>query len=79
MKTIEVKCYHCGSEKYNFYDTENGFNLVKCLDCGLLYVNPCPIQEEIDLGAKTGLHQGQEDFDMTGNFSPNKVEKYLHI
>ena len=45
---IEVDCYQCKSNKNELYDTENGHNLVKCLDCGLLYLNPRPGLEDIN-------------------------------
>ena len=45
---IEVDCYQCKSNKNELYDTENGHNLVKCLECGLLFLNPRPGLEEIN-------------------------------
>jgi uncharacterized Zn finger protein len=44
-----VKCAICGAEDYNvvltaedyrFHTTDEKFNLVRCRQCGLVYVNP---------------------------------------
>ncbi len=50
-----VSCNLCGldnarvlfSKKDKFGVTEDGFNVVECQGCGLLYINPRPSQEEI--------------------------------
>jgi len=52
-----VKCALCGSENnspiltagdYRLHTTDEEFNLVQCRQCGLIYVNPRPIREEMD-------------------------------
>lgn len=35
-------CYNCKSNKSGFYAEENGFVLVECLECGLLYIQELP-------------------------------------
>ncbi len=35
---------------------ENGFTAVKCLACGIVYVNPRPIISLIRQAVKTGVH-----------------------
>lgn len=79
MKTEEVNCYYCHSSESEFYDTENGFNLVKCKQCGLLYVNPRPQITDIEEAHQVGQHRGEEIIDVTGNFKQQKVEQYLNI
>ncbi len=79
MKTRQVSCYNCHSDRSRLYDTENGFNLVKCLDCGLLYVNPRPLDQEIDQASQTGEHRGDTRLNTTGSFSEPSVDKYLTI
>ena len=53
--------------------------MVKCTGCGLLYVNPQPDQEEIDLGARTGAHEGEVLLDT--NYAPNvsHVDVYADV
>ena len=49
----KIKCNYCNSDNYKRYQeatdvfTKEVFNLVKCSDCGLVYLNPRPSVEEI--------------------------------
>lgn len=53
-KFEHINCPLCGSENHKLWATENGFNCVKCVQCGLLFVNPRPdgayVQESVKLG-----------------------------
>lgn len=51
--------------------------MVKCSGCGLLYVNPVPDKEDIDIAMKTGLHKGETVLNVTDKFSELKVRDYL--
>lgn len=79
MTLVNVNCYNCHSNQYNYYDSENGFTLVKCLNCGLLYVNPQPNENDIEESVKTGQHKGAKVFSATGKFQYSKVKNYLNI
>ncbi|MBN1183328.1 MAG: class I SAM-dependent methyltransferase [Bacteroidales bacterium] len=79
MKLIETTCYNCGSGKYELYDSENGFNLVKCSVCGLLYVNPRPSSDDISLAMATGLHKGEKVINCTGRYNAEKIKKYIRV
>lgn len=72
----EVCCYNCGSGNSGAYAAENGFSLVKCADCGLLYVNPRPDAEEIDQAHRMGQHRGAELIQTTGYYDFSKVSSY---
>lgn len=74
---IDVHCYICGSAKHAPYASENGFRLVKCLGCGLLYVSPRPDVTEIAQAHKCGMHAGEEPLDVTDGFRSSKVAHYL--
>ncbi len=74
-----VTCYNCGSVEFRLYDVENGFNLVKCAGCGLLYVNPRPTDELINEATMAGLHRGRETYDATDRFDPSQVDRYSRI
>jgi SAM-dependent methyltransferase len=74
-----VRCYNCQSNKNTFYASENSFNLVKCDECGLLFVNPRPNDEEISRAHKVGVHRGSEELHMTGSFSLSKISIYKDI
>jgi len=71
-----VSCYNCGSSEATDFAQENGFCLVKCRDCGLLYVNPRPSEEEIDYAHKLGQHRGAELIQTTGYYDFSKVSSY---
>lgn len=76
---VDVACYNCKSQEAAFYASENGYNLVKCAGCGLLYVNPRPDPEEIIEGAQQGLHRGDVTFNVTGRFDPLKCWYYKRV
>lgn len=74
-----VDCYNCGSANYRFYASENGFDLVKCLECGLLFVNPRPTLQEIAQAHIYGVHQGSTKLEVTGSFNEEKIGVYLNV
>lgn len=71
-----VICYNCGSNNASYFAQENGFSLVKCAGCGLLYVNPRPNAEEVDQAHKLGQHRGAELIQTTGFYDFSKVSSY---
>ena len=79
MSLEHVNCYNCKSNSHSPYDKENGYNLVKCNNCGLLYVNPRPSEDQISAEAKTGLHSGDAIFDKTISYNEKKIPKYIRI
>jgi 2-polyprenyl-3-methyl-5-hydroxy-6-metoxy-1,4-benzoquinol methylase len=74
-----VECYYCGTNDSSPYAVENGFSLVKCLRCGLLYVNPRPNQEEIDEAVKYGMHGGEKTLSTTGWYHPERIAEYCTV
>lgn len=74
---VEVDCYHCGSDQSSAYDSENGFHIVKCVECGLLYLNPRPGKDQIDAATKSGMHRGDELLEVTGEFKQFLKDIYL--
>jgi len=79
MSTEQVNCYNCKSSSASQYAEENGYTLVKCNECGLLYVNPRPGKEQMSQATMTGLHQGEKIINVTEVFKPEKVNHYLDI
>ena len=71
-----ISCYNCGSNKSEFFIAENGFNLVKCSTCNLLYVNPRPSEAEITIAALSGMHQGDELLNVSDQYRPEKKASY---
>ena len=72
-----VFCYNCGGGDANAYAEENGYSLVKCIQCGLLYVSPRPDTEEIAQAHKLGQHRGMELIQTTGYYDFSKVSSYV--
>jgi SAM-dependent methyltransferase len=79
MNLINTACYNCNTVDSNFYDYENGYTYVKCIKCGLIYLNPRPAHDEILKANEYGVHKGETDFDITGTYNSKKVSKYLKI
>ncbi len=49
MKNLEhVKCNFCGADNYKIRYVKDGYNIVQCNNCGLVYVNPRLTQEAIN-------------------------------
>jgi SAM-dependent methyltransferase len=79
MNTVQVCCYNCKSTNSSLYAEENGYKLVKCSQCGLLYVNPRPGNDEMSQATMSGLHKGVKIINVTEGFKPYKVKHYLSI
>ena len=74
---IEVDCYNCKSSNHEFYDSENGHTIVKCIQCGLLFLNPRPGDEEISRVSKSRVYKADELPKVTGTFKEYLKEIYL--
>lgn len=72
-------CYNCRSEQHGFYAEENGFALVKCDRCGLLFVDNRPDDDEILQAHMQGQHAGVSEFNATDKFTQGKVSRYLEV
>ena len=65
-----VACYACHDTEAEYWAEENGFTVVKCASCGLLYVNPRPRDEDISAAVRIGLHEGVEFQNAIGSYWP---------
>ena len=45
----EINCNLCGKKDDEFLFEKNGYRIVKCRNCGLVYVNPQPEENEIEI------------------------------
>ena len=75
----DVNCYNCRSDRSVPYASENGYDLVKCSGCGLLYVTPRLSAEEVAEGHRYGMHEGDAALEVTGYFNKDKIGFYLRI
>lgn len=55
-KVETINCPYCDKSKSVPWASENGYTAVKCLGCGLVYVNPRPIDSLINDAVQTGVH-----------------------
>ena len=74
-----IKCYNCGCEENTFYIEDNGFSLVKCSECGLLFVRNPPNEEQIKQALKQGIHHGNETISVTGRLKKEVIPKYTRM
>jgi 2-polyprenyl-3-methyl-5-hydroxy-6-metoxy-1,4-benzoquinol methylase len=76
---IKTNCYYCDIDDSAFYASENGYTLVKCNRCGLIYLNPRPEDHEIAQAHQMGVHKGDIEIDVTGIFDFTKVLMYQNV
>ena len=50
-------CPCCDGELRSYWASESGFDVVRCGDCGLLYVHPMPDPDYVESAVRTGLHR----------------------
>jgi 2-polyprenyl-3-methyl-5-hydroxy-6-metoxy-1,4-benzoquinol methylase len=71
-ESTSVPCYVCGATAHTPWGTENGHQAVRCKDCGLVYVSPRPALASISRAARTGMHAGQQNLEVTGAYGGTK-------
>jgi SAM-dependent methyltransferase len=72
-----ISCPFCGAPEQEFATSENGYNLVRCTSCALLFVSPRPALQSIDEAARAGLHATERGrLKVVGRFEPKKVHFY---
>lgn len=67
----EINCNSCESEQYHILTDDKECRVVKCSDCGLIYVNPMP------LISQDTFHEVSTDFyytDVQENLATEKIE-----
>jgi len=75
----EASCYFCATAAHTPYAHENGFDLVQCVGCGLLYVKQRPDDDEISAAVMSGLHRGEDLLNSIGQHDPRKVAGYGRV
>lgn len=76
----QIDCPYCRIRNDSFWASERGFTAVRCNGCGLIYVNPRPKQDSIDMAVKTGIHgEAAEYLDARARRINAKVSRYRAI
>lgn len=57
FETEVINCPFCGKDESMSWAYENEYTMVKCVSCGLIYVNPRPPLSMIGEACKTGVHR----------------------
>lgn len=76
---VVVDCYNCGSGDHVNYLAENGFEMVRCSACGLLYVRERPADDLIDECTALGEHLGEENLHVDVRYNPAAQERYRNV
>lgn len=77
MDLESVPCYLCGDTQQDPWGMEKGYAIGKCRRCGLVYLNPRPVLEQITEAARTGLHETESNNLVTiGKYSTERVNRY---
>lgn len=79
MELEEVDCYMCKSGDSEFFLEENGFSLVKCKECGFLYIRKRPVDEQISAATRMGQHKGDKDLDANVRYNPAVKSFYRSV
>jgi 2-polyprenyl-3-methyl-5-hydroxy-6-metoxy-1,4-benzoquinol methylase len=78
--TEAIACPLCHARDRHPWGAENGFEAVKCLQCGLVYVTPRPKLGEISEANKIGEHRTAEgSLNVVYRRSARKIRHYRHI
>lgn len=76
---IDSVCPVCGESASEPYAEENGFRLVRCRECKLLYVTPRPDPEATAAAHQYGMHHGDTTIAVTGRYRPSRIRNYLGV
>lgn len=76
----ETRCPLCACHSSKLWGRENGYSMVKCRDCGLVYLNPRPTEASLRQARASGLHQTQGGtLDASHVRSAGKIRAYQRI
>lgn len=76
---VTVSCYNCHSGEHEFYLRENGYSLVRCKGCGLLYVRDRPDENTIEISTAIGQHHGDKTLDANVRYNPAVRAEYKNV
>ncbi len=74
-----MACYNCRTTDSAYYAEENGYTLIKCAGCGLVYLKNPPGLSEITQAHVQGLHHGEKTIQTTGKYNPAAIKRYRRV
>lgn len=79
-KTTPVPCPCCASSDDEFWAAEAGWRVVRCRECGMLFVNPQPDTAYIDQAVRSGQHpSSQGPVDVRARRIAAKIPRYRKL
>ncbi|MHC4474155.1 MAG: class I SAM-dependent methyltransferase [Planctomycetota bacterium] len=74
MSNVHVSCKVCDTNSADFLFEKNGWDIVRCCNCGFVYTNPIPTREDVERYYSSGakMRWGK------AAFSVEKVSKDSH-
>ncbi len=77
MQLEYVSCYICNTQQAEMWAKENAYQMVRCANCGLVYLNPRPCLSDIDESTRIGMHRVRTGMLNTlGRYSSRKVSQF---
>ena len=76
MPLETIACCVCEGTDSTLWGEENGFQAVKCTQCGFVYVNPRPSMDDIDDAVRTGMHTAEDKtWSVVNAYNPERVRR----
>lgn len=80
MKLKKINCPCCSAESYQPWATELNYQVVRCMSCKLLYVNPMPDTDDVDAAVRNGEHTlGAKKLNVRSRRIPKKINLYKTV
>lgn len=72
-------CVVCGTDEATPWGSENGFESVRCINCGLVYLDPWPDITARDKALAYGEHVGERLLKTNHRYRPREKQRYADI
>ncbi len=74
-----MSCVLCNSNNYKFYDEENGYSYMQCIDCSCIFLYPRINEVDRQKAVNLGMHPGNKPLNTKGKIKNKKMAKYVSI
>jgi 2-polyprenyl-3-methyl-5-hydroxy-6-metoxy-1,4-benzoquinol methylase len=77
MKLKNINCPCCNNKSYQPWAIELNYQVVRCVSCKLLYVNPMPDSDDVDAAVRNGEHLvDAQKLNVRSRRIPKKISAY---
>jgi SAM-dependent methyltransferase len=70
------RCLCCDSNDYHIWDKENGYSLLKCNNCGALFIESKPKVYDREEALRLGVHMGDAELNVNTPVNTAKIPHY---